>query len=346
PVVIGEVEPEQVAPELAALNWLFFRTEDDFSQVLQDLIHAIETDHAWVKEHTRLQVRALEWQRNDREGGYLLRGADLDRGEQWLATSPDKELEPTGLQTQYLLASRRAAIRRQRVTMGVVLTGLLLAIGLGALAWTQRNEAITQGNMRATAQSDAEAASTRAIAESWERATAQAVAVDESHMRATSEAEAETRAFIARSRQLAIASTSQLDVDQELALLLAVEAAREADTAEAADALRRALVHRGRTLRLLLGHGAEVYCAKWDPDGRRILSAGADGTARVWDAASGQERLVLRGHSGAVIGAVWDADGARIATAGADGTLRVWDAGTGLEQLTLEARPQAVNAVM
>lgn len=60
PVVIGEVEPEQVAPELAALNWLFFRDEDDFSQVLRDLIHAIETDHAWVKEHTRLQVRALE----------------------------------------------------------------------------------------------------------------------------------------------------------------------------------------------------------------------------------------------------------------------------------------------
>jgi hypothetical protein len=345
PVMIDEVEPQRVTPELAALNWLFLRERDDLAQVLQDLIHAIQTDHDWVKEHTRLQVRALEWTRRQQEGGYLLHGDDLSQGEQWLARSPGKEPQPTALQTQYLLASRRAATRRQQATLGAVLIGLLIAVALGVVAWNQRNEAVTQEALRATAQENAEAASTRAIAASWERATAEAIAVSEAQQRATAEAEAVTRAAIARSRQLAVASTAQLGVDQELALLLAIEAARETDTAEANAALRQALVHSGRTLHLLRGHDAEVSTVAWDPAGERIVSAGADGTARVWDAPSGIELLALRGHTGAVISAAWDASGARIATAGVDGTARVWDAASGSALVVFAGHVQAITAI-
>lgn len=345
PVVLNDVDPKRVTPELAALNWLFFRSQDDYSQVLQDLIHVIQTDYAWVKEHTRLQVRALEWDRHEQGGSYLLRGVDLDQAEQWLARSADKQTQPTALQTQYLLASRRAATRRQQATLGGVLVGLAVAVVLGIVAWNQRNEAVTQGDLRATSQANAEAASTLAIAESQQRATAESQAVAEAHMRATAEAEAEDRASIARSRELAIASSIQLGVDQELALLLAIEASREAETREAAEALRHALVHRGRTLHLLLGHKGAVLCANWDPQGERIASAGEDGTARVWDAESGKVLLILEGHTGAVTSAVWDAAGTRLATAGADGTARIWDASNGRDLLSIQAHQLAVNAI-
>ncbi|MFO7696080.1 MAG: TIR domain-containing protein [Anaerolineae bacterium] len=345
PVVINDIDPHQVTPELAALNWLFFREQDDFSQVLQDLIHAIQTDQAWVKEHTRLQVRALEWERHSRESGYLLHGSDLEQAEQWLVRSPDKQPRPTALQTQCLLASRRAATRRQRITLGAVLTGLLIAVALGVLAWTQRNEAVTQESLRATAQANAETSSTKAVAESQVRATAEAVAVSEAQQRATAEAEAVSRASIARSRQLAIASTVQLGRDQELALLLAIEAGREADTAEAADALRQSLVHPGRTLHLLLGHNGAVHAVDWDLQGERVVSAGADGTARVWDTHTGEELQTLRGHAGAVVDAVWDPGGIRIAMAGIDGTARVWDADSGREQVLLDGPAQALSVI-
>jgi WD40 repeat protein len=40
-----------------------------------------------------------------------------------------------------------------------------------------------------------------------------------------------------------------------------------------------------------------------------------DKTAKVWDAASGQELLTLRGHNGHVYSVAWSPDGKRLATA-------------------------------
>ena len=54
--------------------------------------------------------------------------------------------------------------------------------------------------------------------------------------------EAERQALIARSRELAVSALSQLSVDPELSLLLAVEAGQVMHTPEAEEALRQALI--------------------------------------------------------------------------------------------------------
>lgn len=74
-----------------------------------------------------------------------------------------------------------------------------------------------------------------------------------------------------------------------------------------------------------------VFGVEYSPDGSRILTAGADGSARLWDADSGEELLALYGHTGGVQDAVLSPDGSRIVTAGGDGSVRVWDAQTGEE---------------
>ena len=70
--------------------------------------------------------------------------------------------------------------------------------------------------------------------------------------------------------------------------------------------------------------------AAFSPDGQRIVTASADKTARIWDAASGKPiGEPLRGHTGAVASAAFSPDGKRIVTASADNTARLWDAATG-----------------
>ena len=44
------------------------------------------------------------------------------------------------------------------------------------------------------------------------------------------------------------------------------------------------------------GHDGSVHSAAFSPDGSRIVTASADKTARIWDAASAKEIAVLRGH--------------------------------------------------
>jgi hypothetical protein len=47
----------------------------------------------------------------------------------------------------------------------------------------------------------------------------------------------------------------------------------------------------------LRGHDAYVHAVDWSPDGTRLISASGDGTVRVWDSLSAQERA-RRGGGG------------------------------------------------
>jgi eukaryotic-like serine/threonine-protein kinase len=53
-----------------------------------------------------------------------------------------------------------------------------------------------------------------------------------------------------------------------------------------------------QALKTFYGHTASIYSMALSPDQRKIVTASGDGTARVWDLATGEELLVLKGHDG------------------------------------------------
>lgn len=111
------------------INWVFFRSSDDFPGAFNTLLDTLNTDLGYVKQHTRLTIRALEWEKQGRKSDFLLRGDELESAAEWLASSGGKSPKPTELVTQYIWASQHASSRRQRQ----LLAGVSIALGITLL---------------------------------------------------------------------------------------------------------------------------------------------------------------------------------------------------------------------
>ena len=73
-----------------------------------------------------------------------------------------------------------------------------------------------------------------------------------------------------------------------------------------------------------MGHKEAIYSGIFSPDGKSILTASDDKTAKLWDL-SGKCLVTFSGHSDWVISAVFSPDGKSILSASGDKTAKLWD---------------------
>jgi hypothetical protein len=87
----------------------------------------------------------------------------------------------------------------------------------------------------------------------------------------------------------------------------------------------------GKPLCEPLGHPTRgrINAARFSADGRSVVTASSDGTARLWDAATGRARGLPMAHANSVHDAAISPDGRVVVTGSGDGTARLWDARTG-----------------
>jgi WD40 repeat protein len=359
PLLRRPADGQDVPEPLAALNWIYCRETDSFDEAFGRLLAALDTDLAYVRAHTRLLVRAVEWETRALNNSYLLRGDDLSEAESWLAGSGGKNPAPSDLHTRYIFRSRQAANARQRVTIGSLAGGLVLALVLAAFALVQWNNAnlsqataVAEADSRATQQRIAEdnaaaaqAAEGTALAEADSRATqerialdnagtavaAQATAVEEANVRATAQAVAEMQARIAQSGQLAAQALNQINEHLDMALLLSAEAYRTYNTFEARRSLLTTVAERPELVMYLREHASDapVSAVAISRDGRALASADEDGTIILWDAATGQRRWRAVDHIFQITRLAFTPDGQTLLATDTRENLTLWDVNTG-----------------
>src|SRR5262249_1767339 len=82
-----------------------------------------------------------------------------------------------------------------------------------------------------------------------------------------------------------------------------------------------------------LRHPGRVFGDAFSPDSRTLATAmnrKAGNTVRLWDVATGRERIALKGHAGgSALFVTFTPNGKCLLSAGEAGTIKVWDATTG-----------------
>jgi WD40 repeat protein len=347
-------DQQRLHPAVNVHNWIFFKDDQEFDQAFESLITSIDTDLVHVKAHTRLLIRALEWEKKEHDASLLLRGSDLAEAEAWLSVGYSKVPEPTDLHSQFIFASRKAETRRQRTLLAGVSIALVVALILAAVALWQSQVAETRrilaDNNAATAtfaQGLAEDNEETAIANAMTATVAQGLAEDNEATAVFERDRADQQYRLAFSRQLAAQSLNLLPKQFALGLLLSLEAYKVEDTFEARQGLFMVVTYLPELRYILRDHqaGRAVTVIAVSPDGTRLASGDDEGEIIVWDVATGQR---IGSRTGLLLTSVesltFTEDGQQVMAIDGSGDIHFWDVVTGA--LTHWPRPNAFDVVV
>jgi WD40 repeat protein len=343
PVLYQEVEVQNlplnpVRALLNRINWL--RMVDnvdvgdiDFVNLSKKLINIINTDLDHVRSHTRLLVRAKEWEAYQYNQSYLLRDDDLENAESWLKTILDKQPQPTELHYQYINVSKKRQLEETNRWEELYRTAddnqRKAEKALAEFYKEQGRFELLNGNSMKAA---------LYLSEAYK------MGMDDSALRfllvrAMESVDAQLLTFEGHEASI---KTSKFSPD-----------GAQIVTASWDKTARIWNVSNGEIAAVLAGHTAPVNIAIYSKDGRYIATGSDDQTINIWNAKTYQLHCTLEGHSGIVGLAEFSADNSLLITANGDiypeegesvdTNAKVWNVDTGELVFTLTDHTEAIS---
>ena len=328
PVVLRQVPPQETVDAIRKINWTFMREEDSLEEAMARLKTAIELDFEWVEEHSRLQTRALEWDRR-KEPSLLLRGTDLWSARQKITRAEKKDPLPTELQRSYIDHSNRNE-RRNFIILTLAFITIITMAALSYTALVQKRIATENANEAIKNKDIADANARKALANA-KTATRAKQAAEKARQRAE---EARDAAEVSRNQAAAQRSVARAQIYQfrpgELytSTLLAIDSWQTRPSNEAEEILRE-------NISLLpvpvnqMSHTGRINTVEFNPEGDIFVTAGADGTACAWQVSDGK-RIFCADSPGAINDAVFSPAEKIVITGDSQGFVQIINAEDGI----------------
>ncbi len=323
PIACEQADPGAAREELRKLNWIWCVDDDGQGAAFDAVLKGLDTDLAWVHAHTRVLVRAVEWDENERNSSFLLRGTDLKEAEQQVAAGASKDPPPTELQSTYVVASRHAATRRQRMLLGGVSLALIVAIGLGVLSLLQRNDA-RAATQKATSVALASGADDHVGDTHPDQALLLALAAYGSS--ATAQARSAVLAALENAQQLGVSEF--LHGDSPVTSFSFSPDGSELIVGSADGSVRLWNVRKHEELATLAAQSTAPVVSVGSGAGGLVMAASSNGVIRFWHGAAAHEDPEFRAP-GKLVAAAVSADGHLVAAIGGGRHVWLWNRRTG-----------------
>jgi WD40 repeat protein len=101
----------------------------------------------------------------------------------------------------------------------------------------------------------------------------------------------------------------------------------------------------GGALATFQGNG-HLTCVALSGDGKTLAGGDSDGTIKLWDVASGEEKHTLKWHRQPIFILRLSGDGKVVASVGKDGTVKLWDVASGKEKHTVKEHNGSVTCMV
>ncbi|MFZ4826719.1 MAG: toll/interleukin-1 receptor domain-containing protein [Phototrophicaceae bacterium] len=295
PIVYQPFDTTQTPKGVSHINWIYFTPHagqaNTFEESFPKVLNALEADLQHAQTHSRIQLRALDWEKHARGSGYLLRADELSKAENWLMTNSNLTPKPTPLHYEYIQTSRKSAVARSRsmlvfVSLGMIVS-LILAVLSGVSFYQARANALIAEEAETVARRRAEEADARAVGNRLEQTR-------------------DTEPFLAYGLGLALMEMDNLPIDiygDIYSMLISSVAKKQ-------------LVHTTRFTSLTTGTFDDF-----------VLGGTLNGEVLRWDVATGEETRLAR-LDGTIVAVANHPREAQFMAASENGDLKLYDINT------------------
>ncbi|MEO0491412.1 MAG: WD40 repeat domain-containing protein, partial [Cyanobacteria bacterium J06659_2] len=315
----------------------------------------LDENRSRLRSQRQIEQAAQQWHTAGQQPEYLLQGVRLEAATELYVNYTDELSQPVQQFIEACIAAQqqdqqrqRRQLRRAQMAIAAISSLAVIALGLGGLAYRQRQQAIANEISALNSLADAQLRSQQPL-----ESLITSIRAGQQLQRLNGFGLSRQTLASGRSHTLATLYQAVTQVSERNRFLghsqtvnravFSPDGSRIASASD--DGTVRLWSRTGELLQVLAGSGDRFTDVAFNPEENLLAAANADGSVWLWQLGKETPPTLFNAHSDWIGGLAFSPDGQSLATASRDGTIQLWRVADQQRLQTLSGHQGWVNAV-